>query len=156
MPNLPDNRRIEAMTVSRSQPITAQQLRDQAACDHDRGCMGRCYSCECGYDTATDALLVAGANRIEELESALRCISTPVDVAALKARIEELTAVDARGERIREALEAVLAYEQQMARHYQLSDCTCMLLSREAEAAYEAGQCPHQKARAALTPKGGS
>jgi len=50
----------------------------------------------------------------------------------------------------REVIEELLAYEQARARLLGLSDCTCIGHSRVAERAYETGQCPHQKARAAL------
>lgn len=51
---------------------------------------------------------------------------------------------------VREALEAVLSYEKECAKLIGYSDCTCMSHSHGFEQAYEAGQCPHQKARAAL------
>ena len=37
-----------------------------------RGCGGRTYSCECGYDSKTERLLRAAAQRIEQLEATLR------------------------------------------------------------------------------------
>jgi len=51
---------------------------------------------------------------------------------------------------LRAALEACLAFEKEKAGYQGLSDCTCINLSREADRAYENGECPHQKARAAL------
>jgi hypothetical protein len=47
-------------------------------------------------------------------------------------------------------IEELLAYEQARANLSGFSDCTCINHSRETERAYEYGQCPHQKARAAL------
>ena len=47
-------------------------------------------------------------------------------------------------------IEELLAYEQARANLSGFSDCTCISHSRETERAYEYGQCPHQKARAAL------
>lgn len=57
------------MTVSRSQPSIVTGIRDHAEGDHARGCMGRQYSCECGYDHATDQILKIAADRIMELEA---------------------------------------------------------------------------------------
>jgi hypothetical protein len=53
-----------------------------------------------------------------------------------------------------EVIEELLAYEQALAKLSGFSDCTCMGYSREAERAYESGQCPHQKARAYLSSQG--
>ena len=50
----------------------ARELRNHAIDDHTRGCGGRMYSCECGYDLKTERLLRAAAQRIEQLESTLR------------------------------------------------------------------------------------
>ena len=50
----------------------AQELRNHAVDDHTRGCGGRTYSCECGYDSKTERLLRAAAQRIEQLEATLR------------------------------------------------------------------------------------
>jgi hypothetical protein len=52
--------------------ITPAELRDHATDDHTRGCGGREYSCECGYDAKTERLLRAAAKRIDELEIKLR------------------------------------------------------------------------------------
>ena len=43
----------------------ALELRNHAVDDHTRGCGGRTYSCECGYDSKTERLLRAAAQRIE-------------------------------------------------------------------------------------------
>ena len=50
----------------------ARELRNHAVDDHTRGCGGRMYSCECGYDLKTERLLRAAAERIEQLEATLR------------------------------------------------------------------------------------
>ena len=47
----------------------ARELRNHAVDDHTRGCGGRMYSCECGYDLKTERLLRAAAQRIEQLEA---------------------------------------------------------------------------------------
>jgi hypothetical protein len=44
-----------------------ERLREQVRSDHSRGCMGRCYSCECGYDLQTEGLLEMAAAEIERL-----------------------------------------------------------------------------------------
>jgi hypothetical protein len=49
----------------------ARELRNHAVDDHSRGCGGRMYSCECGYDSKTKRLLRAAAERIEQLEAML-------------------------------------------------------------------------------------
>jgi hypothetical protein len=46
-----------------------EKLRNHVAVDHQRGCAGRMYRCECGYDAATKRLLREAAARIEELEA---------------------------------------------------------------------------------------
>ena len=50
----------------------ARELRNHAVDDHTRGCGGRMFSCECGYDLKTERLLRAAAQRIEQLEATLR------------------------------------------------------------------------------------
>ena len=50
----------------------ARELRNHAVDNHTRGCGGRTYSCECGYDSKTERLLRAAAERIEQLEATLR------------------------------------------------------------------------------------
>ena len=50
----------------------ARELRNHAVDDHTRGCGGRMYSCECGYDLKTERLLRAAAQRIEQLEASDR------------------------------------------------------------------------------------
>lgn len=57
--------------VPRSQPNLAQRLQDHATSDHERGCMGRQYSCSCGYDATTEKLLVEAAEHIRGLEREL-------------------------------------------------------------------------------------
>ncbi len=47
------------------------RLRDIIASDHQRGCHGREYSCECGYDARKDAALAEALARIEHLERAV-------------------------------------------------------------------------------------
>lgn len=41
------------------------RLRDQLTGDHARGCQGRSYSCDCGYDLATEGLLELAACALE-------------------------------------------------------------------------------------------
>ena len=56
---------------------------------------------------------------------------------------------------LRRRLEACLAFEKEKAGYAGFSDCTCMSHSRDAERAYENGECPHQQARKALAATGG-
>lgn len=49
-----------------------RRLRGQVGIDHLRGCQGRCYCCECGYDTATENLLEEAATAIEGLTKELK------------------------------------------------------------------------------------
>ncbi len=44
-----------------------ERLHYYAATDHERGCQGRCYSCECGYDDKRDPLLIEAADEIVRL-----------------------------------------------------------------------------------------
>jgi len=57
---------------------------------------------------------------------------------------------DAEIERLREALNRVLEYEQMRASLNGYSDCSCINYSRQMEQAYENGLCPHQVARRLL------
>ena len=57
----------------------ARELRNHAVDDHTRGCGGRTYSCECGYDLKTDRLLRAAAHRIEQLEATLKVMRQALD-----------------------------------------------------------------------------
>jgi hypothetical protein len=50
----------------------ASELRNHSTDDHTRGCGGRTYTCECGYDAKTERLLRAAAKRIDVLEAMLR------------------------------------------------------------------------------------
>jgi hypothetical protein len=58
----------------------AQELRNHAVDNHTRGCGGRSYSCECGYDSKTEHLLraaarSASADRREWLAGSFRAIA---------------------------------------------------------------------------------
>ena len=57
----------------------ARELHNHAVDNHTRGCGGRTYSCECGYDSKTERLLRAAAQRIEQLEAELRGMSQAPD-----------------------------------------------------------------------------
>lgn len=46
MSDLIERLRAEAMQWDAAEAMARLVTRD----DHDRGCGGRCYSCECGYD----------------------------------------------------------------------------------------------------------
>lgn len=52
-----------------------ERLRGYASDDHERGCQGRYYDCSCGYDGKRDPLIEEAADRIEQLEAALREIA---------------------------------------------------------------------------------
>ena len=54
-----------------------ERLRGYASDDHERGCQGRYYDCSCGYDGKRDPLIEEAADRIEQLEAALREIGNP-------------------------------------------------------------------------------
>jgi hypothetical protein len=76
-------------------------------------------------------------------------ITMQMHVSKRAAVLAALAATPAVGGE-REALLDLLAYERQAANLKGFSDCTCMGHSRDAESAYEMGECPHQKARAVL------
>lgn len=66
------------MTVNRIGvllPLPPQEASD----DHERGCQGRYYDCSCGYDGKRDPLLDEAADRIEQLEAALREAADELD-----------------------------------------------------------------------------
>jgi len=50
----------------------ADKLRNHLADDHRRGCDGRKYTCECGYDAETGRLLRIAIMRLDELEAIVR------------------------------------------------------------------------------------
>jgi hypothetical protein len=52
-----------------------ERLRGQITSDHIRGCMGRQYSCDCGYDAETQKLLEEAADEVERLQAALRAVA---------------------------------------------------------------------------------
>lgn len=74
-------------------------------------------------------------------------INWPMEI---ERRNRELAAAEAALARARKALEEMLQYERLRANRIGFRECTCMAQSRAHELAYESGQCPHQKARAAL------
>jgi len=55
-------------------------LREHITSDHFRGCQGREYSCDCGYDTKTKRLLKIAAARIEALEKRVEALETALRV----------------------------------------------------------------------------
>ena len=59
-------------------------LREHITSDHFRGCQGREYSCDCGYDTKTERLLKIAAAHIEALEKRVEALE-----AALRVIIDE-------------------------------------------------------------------
>lgn len=46
-------------------------LKNHLGSDHTRGCQGRCYSCTCGYDTATETILARAETEIASLRAQL-------------------------------------------------------------------------------------
>jgi hypothetical protein len=50
----------------------ADKLRSHLADDHRRGCAGRMYACECGYDAETGRLIRQAILRLDELEAIVR------------------------------------------------------------------------------------
>jgi hypothetical protein len=116
---------------------TSQRLRDHAASDHKRGCNGRYFGCECGYDRSTEELLGVGANELdrrsdriaalearnEELEAALRCVSVPAGVKAMK---EKIAALESRVEVLTTTLERIvdfLGYAQNEGKSSAVREC---------------------------------
>lgn len=57
-----------------------ERLQEYASDDHERLCEGRCYSCSCGYDDKRDPLLEEAADRIAQLEAALRPLACTCEV----------------------------------------------------------------------------
>jgi len=50
----------------------SDRLRAHIGNDHLRGCEGRQYACDCGYDAETERLLGVSAIEIERLRAALQ------------------------------------------------------------------------------------
>ena len=55
-----------------SESDLVKRLRAYTRDDHERLCKGREYDCSCGYDGRRDPLLLEAADRIAQLEAALR------------------------------------------------------------------------------------
>jgi hypothetical protein len=52
--------------------LIADKLRIHLDDDHRRGCDGRKYQCQCGYDAETGRLLRIAIIRLDELEAIVR------------------------------------------------------------------------------------
>jgi hypothetical protein len=66
-----------------------EQLRNHAASDHKRGCQGRQYSCECGYDGTTELLLGQAADEIRRLRAAMvRALAQHDEIERLRAALQ--------------------------------------------------------------------
>jgi hypothetical protein len=77
-----------------------ERLHGQLSGDHKRGCQGRCYSCECGYDTSTESLMAEAADEIEQLRKALdsilsECDEAPTDNNAWVVAIQKIARASA-------------------------------------------------------------
>ena len=70
-----------------------ERLREYASDDHERGCQGRYYDCTCEYDGKRDPLLEEAADRIEQLEAALREIGSPPDHFTINDAVAKARAV---------------------------------------------------------------
>ncbi|MGX9392520.1 hypothetical protein ACWX0K_20565 [Nitrobacteraceae bacterium UC4446_H13] len=57
------------------------QLREQASSDHIRGCQGRQYSCDCGYDIRGEGLLEQAATALTEARAEFERLNAQVDEA---------------------------------------------------------------------------
>lgn len=47
----------------------SERMRSQITSDHVRGCQGRNYSCDCGYDLSTEGLLDLAATALDSLSA---------------------------------------------------------------------------------------
>jgi hypothetical protein len=65
-----------------------ERLREQIRTDHARGCQGRQYTCDCGYDLKTEGLLELAANEIERLQA--EWTISAGTIRYLRAEIERL------------------------------------------------------------------
>jgi hypothetical protein len=65
-----------------------ERLRAHLGDDHVRGCQGRQYSCDCGYDLKTEGFLELAADELERLSRP----SPSEDVARLEAEVAALKA----------------------------------------------------------------
>lgn len=91
--------------------------------------------------TALQAERTALSEQVDDLEAeACEFETIERDKLAAEAELAKLRAV----------VKALLSFEDESASFRDLSGCTCILHSRQMDRAYEAGECPHQKAKAAL------
>lgn len=118
-------------------PAVGGEVREQIAkivC-----CPGGCILATCGDDACV--ALNPEHTMLPTADAILAALPAASPASPLRGRENMLV----------RALVDVLAYEQEAAKLSGFSDCTCMGRSRAAESAYEMGECPHQKARAALS-----
>jgi hypothetical protein len=68
----------------------------------------------------------------------------------MKERDATITALRSSADDLVKVLDGLLSFETSKAKSNGFADCTCAGFTRTTDLAYEAGQCPHQIARAAL------
>ena len=112
-----------ALALDGQEGEVEKRLRDRLGEDHARGCEGRHYTCSCGFDSETDALVTKAADAIAQLRAErdearqsakvrLHSIQTHADkhseaCAALTAAESELT-------KLKSELEATAARELEL------------------------------------------
>lgn len=93
------------MTTKDATGLSAR-LRQQVVDDHVRGCMGRQYSCNCGYDLATEGLLEMAADEIDRLTALIAAGGhlSSVEPQAAPERYETLSWFNGCDETVPQAL----------------------------------------------------
>ncbi|MGX9443895.1 hypothetical protein ACWX0K_15135 [Nitrobacteraceae bacterium UC4446_H13] len=88
----------------------ATQLREQASGDHVRGCQGRQYSCDCGYDIRGEGLLEQAATALTEARAEFERLNAQVDealrscLAEREGRLKAESELSALRARVREVV----------------------------------------------------
>ncbi len=88
----------------------SDRLRAHIGNDHLRGCEGRQYACDCGYDAETERLLGVAAIEIERLTEQVAASQASSGYAICVAQVEI--------ERLRAALQTVRAENERAKRQF--------------------------------------
>ena len=100
-----------------------EQLREHMTTDHLRGCEGRNYSCDCGYDLKTEGLLELSATELAALRDRVKELEAERDAAfglskcecAAEEACANIVLAEARAETAERELEAANANHRTMA-----------------------------------------
>jgi HPt (histidine-containing phosphotransfer) domain-containing protein len=126
VPGKPTEKDIEwarAHTGAQAMSAIAARLHGQLASDHVRGCMGRQYSCDCGYDAETEKCLAEAAAEIEQMQAKIerwqaQSIAQYAEIKRLREQVDALRLVATSHEpealRLRAEIERLKAENEEL------------------------------------------